>query len=232
MNFSKEKNGYSVAEVDAYIRSVESAEGDRTLRIEELKSEVSRLTALLDAERQKRDLINKAIYNAVAKADQIETLSRRKYEQDMAQLKAFHEKWTSYYNRILEKYPLDDELREASAFIRRMNDVLNGKDVEPLEAYMEREKERVGKTASAESKKSSRPKKNAKAESFDPVTKIKEFLDVQKSNESIMDSINSQKTQSVNEEYEGEGAFSFEEALNPTEDLSTIMRDLGFDVKD
>jgi len=224
MNFSNEKNGYNIAEVNAYIKSLQSASEQKSERIEELKVQVSKLSAQLDAEKSKRDLINKAIYSAVAKADRIEALSRRKYEQDMSQLKAFHEEWTSYYNKIMQKYPMDDELMEVVVFNRRMNDLLTGKEEKSLQEYLEQEKSRVEK---AEIVVEGKSKSNKTLWDFDPVERIKAFL----SSKDMRWSEQNTESDKV-EEYEGEGAFSFEEALNPTDDLSTIMRDLGFDVED
>jgi len=218
MNFSKAKNGYSTAEVDAHLKSLEIAEQGRQAHIEQLKAEIESLKKQLDTEKNRRELINRAIYNAVAKADQIETLSKRKYEQDMAQLKSFHQRWTAYYNRLIQKYPLDDELKEVAAFNSRMNDVLRGKDAQPMEVYLKKEEERVIKASKI--KDEIKP-----CEPFDPIAKIKEYLERKR----IEDGHNNK--QSIDESEE-EGTFSFEEALNPTDDLSTIMKDLGFDVEE
>ena len=208
--------------MDAYVESLTYASEQKSERIEELKAQVSKLSAQLDMEKSKRELINKAIYSAVAKAEQIEKLSKRKYDQDMNQLKAFHEEWTSYYNKIMQKYPMDDELMEVVVFNRRMNDLLTGKEEKPLQEYLE--KARVSK---AEIVVEGKLHSNKTLWDFDPVERIKAFLsskDMRWSEQNV--------EQKPSEEYEGEGAFSFEEALNPTDDLSTTMRDLGFDVED
>jgi len=225
MTFNKEKNGYSIVEVDEYLRTMASNEADRSARIEELKAEINKLNKQLDAEKQKRDLINKAIYNAVAKADQIEKLSRQKYEQDMAHLKAFHEKWTSYYNRILEKYPINDELIQMAAFNRRMNDILNGKEAQPIESYLQAEAERV-KKATGNNQNYFDSQENAGSNA--PMSKIKAYFNSQ---EKDCGAYNFGETDSANKQ-QSVGAFSLEEAQNPTDDLSTIMRDLGFDIED
>lgn len=236
MNFSKEKNGYNVMEVDAYVKSAEATASDQTERIEELKNEVAELSARLQVEKQRRDLINKAIYNAVAKADQIENLSRRKYEQDMAQLKAFHEKWMAYYNRIIAHYPIDDTLNEVSAFNRRMNDILSGKKAKPLESYMQAEEKRIAKK-DAPAKEKEQAKENAKINDFDPIKRIREYLDNESKKQNAFETQNNAEVKPARPVPSkitdvSDTGFSFEEALNPTDDLSTIMRDLGFDVKE
>ena len=129
MKFSMDKKGYNTAEVDAYLEKL-AENYDRILsaqkkRIEELKNALVKTDDRLKAYRDKTDIITKSIYNAVAKAEEIERLAEAKYAQEIAQLKAFHEKWTSYYNKLLARYPLSDELVNANEFNRQMRKVLD-----------------------------------------------------------------------------------------------------------
>lgn len=204
MNFSRERKGYNCREVDAYIIALENTASDLRLRIEELKKEAAALKKENEAGKEKCELINKAIYNAVAKAEQVEKLAKLHYEQDMRQLKAFHDKWMAYYQRILYKYPLDDELKEITDFNERMTLVLNNRGSEELEAFKREEDLRLQKNAAAPPK-------------FDPVERIKSYLDGDGGETAAASS---------------DAGFSFEEALNPKEDLTSIMRELGFDVEE
>ena len=154
MEFSIVKKGYAPKEVDAYIAAVKREYESTILkqrdRIKEMLREKEAADKELAAHREKSSQIGKAIVSAVAKAAEIERLSRIKYSQEIARLKAFHEKWTKYYDKILDEYPLDARLAAA-------------------------EKERP----------------------------TKDYADRSPS------------------------GFSFEEALNPTEDLESILKDLG-----
>lgn len=157
MEFKIEKKGYDVAQVDAYISSLKS-EYENSLarqreRIEELKRALESAENSIKAYKEKSSLVTKAIYNAVAKAEEIERLSQIKYNQEIEQLKAFHDKWISYYNKILERYPLDEELMAASKFNNRMRNILAGGEnesenyekmpVKQLEENYEKETERL-----------------------------------------------------------------------------------------
>ncbi|MDE7372617.1 MAG: hypothetical protein K2N18_00985, partial [Clostridia bacterium] len=78
-----------------------------------------------NAYKAKSSQISKAIVSAVAKAEEIEKLSHLKYSQEITRLKAFHEKWTKYYDKILDEYPLDSRLAAVGEFNRRMDKILS-----------------------------------------------------------------------------------------------------------
>ena len=126
MSFDIKRKGYCKEQVDAYIQGLVSTSAQKDERIAELNTQVATLKEELGKLEGKRELIVKAIYSAIAKAEQIEQLTKAKYDAEMARLKAFHEKWTAYYNKLLAKYPMDDELMAVSKFNREMNETLNG----------------------------------------------------------------------------------------------------------
>lgn len=148
MDFKSDKKGYNKEQVDEYIKKLVTAY-DKSLseqkeRIFDLKSQVLKAEESIKAYKEKSSLVSKAIYNAVAKADEIERLSQIKYNQEIEQLRAFHAKWTQYYNRILEKYPLDNDLAAASKFNNNMNKILNrAAEKENLDIIHSSEKERL-----------------------------------------------------------------------------------------
>ena len=125
MEFSVTKKGYSPKEVDAYLAAVkreyESTIVKQRERIKQMLAEKEETDKELAAYREKSSQIGKAIVSAVAKAEEIERLSRIKYNQEIARLKAFHEKWTKYYDKILDEFPLDARLAAAGEFNRRMD---------------------------------------------------------------------------------------------------------------
>ena len=139
----------------------------------------------------------------------------------MARLKAFHEKWTAYYNKLLAKYPMDDELMAVGKFNREMSETLGAP-----ERQFSAEDERL------KSKKLGKVKVSSGSEPFDPVKSIKDYLDGD-TTAATRPSKNSKAYKTgiavVNPALTGpsDSGFNFEEALNPTDDLKDIMKDLG-----
>lgn len=129
MDFKIVKKGYSKEEVDSYLSKM-TAEFESNLleqkqRIFEQKKQIAIYEKNIKAYREKSSLVTKSIYNAVAKAEEIEKLSRHKYNQEIEQLKTFHDKWLTYYERILQKYPLDDQLISGIKFNQQMSKILD-----------------------------------------------------------------------------------------------------------
>lgn len=148
MDFKREWKGYKRVEVDAYIRQLNETHAADNARqqesIAELKERVRALETELRSYEANSGTVSKALESAVAKADEIERLSKLKYRQEMEQLKVFHEKWLSYYKKLLKQYPLDEELRGLSSFNRSMSAILDSGETPPVEQF-ERESARVGK---------------------------------------------------------------------------------------
>ncbi len=272
MEFKIEKKGYSVSQVDAYILQLKS-EYEKSLarqkeRIDELKRALESTENSIKAYKEKSSLVTKAIYNAVAKAEEIERLSQIKYNQEIEQLKAFHDKWVSYYNKILERYPLDEELMAASKFNNRMRNILAGGEsesanyekmpVKQLEENYEKETERLREkrigyvTVKTQDGDESDDKilremlpdgdmdSPILSGNFDPIERINRYFSSEKAGRK--DGLHARKTDKAEEKREisatatpfadgysdrSESGFSFEEALNPKEDLSEIMKELG-----
>ena len=140
-----DKKKYTKQDVDNYVEAVKR-EYEGTIRrqrerIDELKK------ALAAAERKnaeyesRKELLYKAITAAVKKAEDIERVSMIKYNQEIAQLKSFHDKWVGYYNKIIEHYPLDDDLVATSRVNERITEVLSGAG--DLDAQYEAEREKL-----------------------------------------------------------------------------------------
>ncbi len=216
MNFEIKRKGYNKEQVDAYVKKQDDAIADKDSRIAELSSEVASLKQELGKLEGKRELIVKAIYSAIAKAEQIEQLSKAKYDAEMARLKAFHEKWTLYYDKLLAKYPLDDEMIGVSKFNAEMTEALTP------QGQLASEKKRLDKAGSVKVKST---------EKFDPIKSIEQYLDGEDAASVSVKNTKAYKTgiASVNPALSGtsDSGFSFDEALHPTEDLSEIMKDLG-----
>lgn len=147
-----DKKMYTQADFDRFMSSVKG-EYEKTLlaqreRIDELKGSLQTAEAQLKKDEKQRNLIFKAITTALKKADDIERVSLIKYNQEIAQLKSFHNKWISYYNRIIEKYPLDVELVETSKMNGKISQIID--KAGDIEAQYEQEKERLMTSLSEE----------------------------------------------------------------------------------
>ncbi|MDE7405350.1 MAG: hypothetical protein K2M89_00550 [Clostridiales bacterium] len=127
--------------VDAVRRDCESTMLRQRERIDELKKSLAAAERKIAKYENQKELVYKAITAALKKADDIERVSLIKYNQEIAQLKSFHEKWLSYYNNIIAAYPLDDELVEASKVNRKISEVLTRAG--DIEGQYEKERDRL-----------------------------------------------------------------------------------------
>lgn len=195
------KKLYTKSDFDNYTQAVKR-EFEQTLlrqreRIEELR------TSLAAAERKnteyenQKELVYKAITTALKKADDIERVSLIKYNQEIAQLKSFHDKWMKYYNRIIDAYPLDEDLIATSKVNGKISEVLE--KAGDIEGQYEAERARL--MASVASEESEERQKEVSAALSDVAAD--DYAD------------------------RSPAGFSFAEALHPKDDLKDIMRELG-----
>jgi len=271
MKFKLDKKGYNTLEVENYLRNM-AIEYNRVLeaqrtRIDMLKEELAISEAKLLEYKEKTTLITKAIYSAVSKAQEIEDLAKEKYAIEIERLKAFHEKWESYYYSILEAYPLDNDLISAGAFNQKLRKILQDGSVgsidinedsiakipSDLEETFENETKRLEnqkigyisiktdkKKVGAEDDKITLLKMVPGADpdspiiNGDPVARIKQYLQkavaLERENKNKNKSKNAQDKKRAQNDIASttsSSGFCFDEALNPTDDLETIMRDLG-----
>lgn len=205
MKFDIEKKGYKKSEVDEYVFALkneyESKLAEQKNRIFQLRNELTEREKQIAAFKSKTDLISTAILNAVQKADEIEKLAAARYRDEMQQLRAFHDKWQAHYNKMLEKYPDDEGLKAIEKFNSAMDDILSGGSaaMKEIEKQFDSEKNRVENVAAAPAPAQEQPK---------PADKP---------------AVN----KTLAEDAVSKSGFSFEEAWNPKDDLSEIMKDLG-----
>lgn len=207
------KKIYSKADFDNFTEAVKK-ECEQTLirqreRILELKK------SLADAERKnaqyesQKELIYKSITAAVKKADDIERVSLIKYNQEIAQLKSFHDKWIGYFNRIIEAYPLDDELVAASK--------VNGKIAQVLE--------KTGDIEQQYNAERDRLMTSLQAERADADPGVVAARSIAEKEASASLAANSDAADDYADR--SPAGFSFAEALHPKDDLKDIMKELG-----
>ena len=147
-----DKKLYSKADFDEFTEAIKR-EYESTLmrqreRIDELKGSLAQAEKKIAEFESQKELLYKAITTALKKADDIERVSLIRYNQEIAQLKSFHDKWVGYFNRIVEKYPLTGELVEASKVNGRIAEVL--KKSGDIEAQYESERNRLIQSVAGE----------------------------------------------------------------------------------
>jgi len=282
--FNISRKGYDTTEVDTFIVNQAEAHAkvsqEQRARIEELRTQLAQVQKTIEGYKKKSDLIAASIAAAVDKADEIEKLSKLKYGQEIARLKAFQEKWTLYYKRILQKYPIDQDLAAAGEFNQRVRRILaqnNNHDVQDahipsnlldtFESENRRLEERqIGYiTVQTKTKKESDDNQtlldmipdidlDSPILAGTPIEKIKQYLQAERQRQEESKTKGGKATAGKNETAatikipigggvykpgrmdnpldfdtpDTEG-FSFKEALNPQEDLESIMSDLGID---
>ena len=207
----EEKRKYTNAEVKGYIESVkreyELTFARQRERIDELRSALEAAEKKNAEYESQKGLVYKAITSALKKADDIERVSLIKYNQEIAQLKSFHDKWVGYFNKIIAKYPLEDELVAASKVSAKIADVLS--KASDVEQQYEQERERLRESIDSE----------------EP-----EFA------ESVTSSFDDSEVAAnvADDEYtdRSPAGFSFAEALHPKQDLKDIMKELGVLIDD
>ena len=207
----EEKRKYTNAEVKGYIESVkreyELTFARQRERIDELRSALEAAEKKNAEYESQKGLVYKAITSALKKADDIERVSLIKYNQEIAQLKSFHDKWVGYFNKIIAKYPLEDERVAASKVSGKIADVLS--KASDVEQQYEQERERLRESIDSE----------------EP-----EFA------ESVTSSFDDSEVAAnvADDEYtdRSPAGFSFAEALHPKQDLKDIMKELGVLIDD
>lgn len=176
MKFETEKKGYKRTEVDEYVFALkneyESKLSEQKNRIFQLKSELVEKEKQLESHRAKVELISDAIVKAVEKADEIEKLAAARYREEMARLKAFHEKWQAHYNKLLEKYPDDEGLKAVEKFNAAMDGILSGgsEAVKEIERQFDEESARLNRTEQPKAQTAKTDKKPAKTLAEDAVS--------------------------------------------------------------
>ncbi len=147
------KKKYSKTDFDNYAAAVrneyESTILQQRERIDELKTELDREKTRNGELESQKDLVYRAITQALKKADDIERVSLIRYNQEIAQLKSFHDKWIGYYNKIIAKYPLDDDLVATSKINGKIAEVLD--KAGDIESQYRSERERLVESLQEES---------------------------------------------------------------------------------
>ena len=151
MNFRIVRKGYDTKETDDYILKLTKEYEDELAKqkalILALKDKLISLSDKVKDMESKKQMVSSALMKAVEKAEETERIAKQKFDSEIAQLKSFHIRWTSYYKKLLEKYPLDDELKNAEEFTRKVNEIFlspSQLDKEALEEFRKNHQQITG----------------------------------------------------------------------------------------
>ena len=141
MNFRIVRKGYDTKETDDYILKITKEYEDELAKqkalILSLKDKLIELNDKVKSLESKKEMVASALVRAVEKADETEKTAKRKLDTEIAQLKSFHARWTSYYQKLIQKYPLDEELKKAEEFRKdheRITGIKNTQQPKPTSA--------------------------------------------------------------------------------------------------
>lgn len=224
--------------IDAIRRSYEYTLSEQKDRIFELREQVKELESKLEVYKSRGRQINQALMAAVAKAEELEQAAKLKYDMEIKGLKLFHAKWLSYYKKIIEKYPIDDELVKIAKFNENMSEALALIDKEEV---LEASKPEQSNQTSIESQPNKQQPTKEHAEVMRAIEAVKKEQE-KKQEQNEQDIINRQyesekarlnqnskawdPIENIKKYYESKSAFSLEEALHPKESLEEILKDL------
>ena len=243
MKFDIERKGYKKEHVDAYIKQLtmqyENAAAEQRDRIFQLKASLTTAERLIEEYRRKESEINSALVAAVDKAREMEDVAQRKYDLEIQRLKLFNAKWQSYFNELIKRYPIDDNLVSVAEFTGEMADILSGgsraKANKTDEIYAAEEKEAgkpktvkkmaeeilapLTRPSAAKAQFESEKKRLAEVQP-DPVSSINKYFENQSKDGEA-------KTKGAAAPAKPESGFDINEALHPDRELEEILRELG-----
>ena len=132
-NFSLDKRGYSVKEVDDYL-IMQQIENDRLLkekqaRVNELREENFKLLKELNEFKNKEKTISEALLASTEKANEIEREAKLKYSLELKNLDEFYNKWNNFFNELIVRYPKMRDFDTKSALLNlktEINNLING----------------------------------------------------------------------------------------------------------
>ena len=237
MKFDFERKGYNREQVEGHLKQLtlqyENTLAEQKDRIFELKGSISMAEKLLEEYKKKESEISSALLAAVNKAKEMEETAEKKYDLEIQRLKLFNAKWQSYFNEIIKRYPIDDNLVSVAEFTSEMANILSGKaggvaDKESADASVKgkpKDKEMpvpAMKPSDVKAQFESEKKRLKKDEPADPVGSINTYFQ----NQDKPDVAGNGST-AAPFDTPRRSTFDINEALHPDQDIAEILRDLG-----
>lgn len=224
----KNKQYYTLNEVEEYVKRLMSeAEKTKSMqlqKIEELEKEKKQLTKSVDDYKQREKSINRTLVLAERRAEYILNNTRTRALIELNRLTEFSVKWEKFFDGLDKKYEAKDresfeefnkELKNVLTSFTDFSDSLDGK--KPLSGI---EKTYIEETA--------RIKHKTRNDLDDRFAKLLHSFNEKLGETKTAAPKTVKSSGAAGSVYppKGESGFDFEEALNPTDTLEDIMRDL------
>ena len=221
-----------------------------------LQKQLSEAEAELSSLKKREKQIERALIIANRKAKYIEETTRTKCAIEIDNLVRFSDSWHEFFENLESKYKPEDkkELEKFDSELKQMIDGLSGiklaaKELSDAEKAYASESKRVSlpseslddrfkrlvsefdmKVGDNATRKPGRPKKNTGNKKIDEIIDELEGQDKRlkaKQQKPLISSVVNKKIAAVSTVPKTEDSvFDFDEALNPTEDLEAILKDL------
>ena len=202
MEFNKKKYSHKEVQLifDAYRKEYEKRFESYNEKIAVIAKENSELRAQLLSASEKEQLILSVLKRAEKTAMDLENQSLLEYELELERLKAFCQKWDTYFNKVKAKYPTSTTVKKAI----KVKELVNSKNKNAKQVIESIDNELD--SALAKNKKSTAKKvQSQKNEVFNPEQKIGEYIVATQAS-----------------------GFNMEEVLNPGDiKLEDICKELG-----
>ena len=129
--FTKEQVVSAMSRIKTENEGAVAAEKDKIFALLEENAELKQQNAAL----LRRDkLISDALVAAVEKAKEIEIAAKRKCDLEIKRLRLFQAKWGQYFARVMERYPVDENLQKIQEFTRKVDEILGNESDQTDEA--------------------------------------------------------------------------------------------------
>ena len=224
--------------------------------IEKLKKQLQANDTELTNLKKREKLVSRALILADRRAKYIESTAKTRCAIEIDNLVRFSEKWNKFFEELDNKYNIEDKQElekfdeELKIMINSLTDMKNLTDAltEPEKAYDSERKRLHGRPVSVDdrfkklcnefdmkvgenaTRKPGRPKKNTGDKKVDEIIDELEYGKIPqkaKNQKPLISSVVNKKIAKVSNVPKTEDSiFDFDAALNPTEDLETILSEL------
>lgn len=239
--FALKHRGYDRTAVDEYIAS-EQARADEVQmsqreRIAALSAQCDTLSNELVLLKGREEQIKCAFLTATQNADKMTADIKARYAAELQRLQLFRAKWQGAYEQLKERYHFDkDALNmesvavstqlELQKFLMQDFSLNKGGEKNEMEEYFRGEVQRL--TAQQLDAQSAGGKGNQSVDGFKNANALQSNVGSDSNVTSAIGELKQKIKEAENKKKsQNSAAFSFEEALNPTESLADICKSLG-----
>ncbi len=235
--FKTRYKGYDREAVESFIADMqqknESALMAQKERIAGLVNKNEELSNKLKVYEAREEQIKLTLVRATKTAEDLEAQIRRKYKAELDRLKLFRAKWTSAYVELKERYhfakdalnlesvAVQTEL-ELTKYLSQEFSLTRADDMDDMEAYFKSEVERLTRVQQNMQNAEENVDKQKAGQQTPATLQQKSLAKSANKRSSAKVLPSAQDVESI----EGQGAFSLDEALHPTESLEELCQSL------